>query len=153
MKKIIIIAVTLILILAIGATSIVVAQDNPTSQKSTRLENALAQQLEKALNHGLIDQGLIDRVYSIWVDKSEDEQLQLYKRVTNMIQSKHKQVRLENAFLDTLEKAIEIGYIAPGKYREIVNLWEQKSPVEQQKLYERLCNMFTESSKQPGIDR
>ena len=136
MKKIII-AVTLILILAIGATSIVVAQDNPLPQKSTKLENELNLLLEKSLNDGLIDQELVDRIYSIWADNSEEEQLQLYKRVANMIQSKYKEITLEKAFLDTLEKAIELGYVAPEKQREIVNLWGQKSPEEQQKLYDR----------------
>ena len=142
MKKLVIITITLVLVLAISATSIVIAQGNPTSQNTARLENALAQQFEKAQNYGLIDQELIDRIYSIWVDKSDEERLQLYKRVVNMIQSKHKEVRLENAFLGTLEKAIELDYITPEKYGEIVNLWEQKSPDEQQKLYERLCNMI-----------
>jgi hypothetical protein len=149
MKKIIIAVIALILIIAVSATSIVIAQDNPSEQKSVKLENELNRQLEKTLNLGLIDQELVDRVKNLWSDKSDEEQLQLYKRVANMIQSKHKQVRLENVFLDTLEKAIKLGCIAPEKYREIVNLWEQKSPVEQQKLYERLCNMFTELSKKP----
>jgi predicted DNA-binding ribbon-helix-helix protein len=142
MKKIIIVAIALILILAVSATSIVIAQDNSPSQQSLRLENALNQQLEKALNNGLINQELIDNVYSIWVDKSYEEQLQLYKRVVNLIQSKYKKVGLENAFFSTLEKAIELGYIAPVKYSDIVNLWEQYSPEEQQKLYDRLCNMM-----------
>ncbi len=142
MKKIIIVAITLILILAVSVTSVVIAQDNPPSQQSIKLENALNQQLEKALDNGLIDQELIDRINSIWSDKSDEEKLQLYKRVVNMIQSKYKEVRLETAFFKTLEKAIASGYIAPEKYREIVNLWEQKSPEEQQKLYDRLCNMM-----------
>lgn len=142
MKKIVFIAITLVLIVAISATSIVIAQDNSPSQQSIKLENDLNQQLEKALNNGLINQELIDRIYSIWSDKSDEEQLQLYKRVTNMIQSKYKLVGLENTFLDTLEKAIELGYIAPEKHRDIVNLWEQYSPEEQQKLYDRLCNMM-----------
>lgn len=151
MKKIIIIAITPILILAISASSIVLAQDNQPSQQSIKLESALNQQLEKALNNGLIDQELIDRIYSIWSDKSDEEQLQLYKRVVNMIQPKYKQVRLEDAFLKTLEKAIELGYIAPDRYREIVNLWEQKSPEEQQKLYDRLCNMMKPQVQTKGL--
>lgn len=147
MKKIILIAVALILVTTGVTTTIIAAQEDTPSQQSVRLENALNQQLEKALNNGLIDQELIDRIYSIWSDKSDEEQLQLYERVVNMIQSRQKQARLENTFFETLEKAIELGYIEPEKYRDIANLWEQKSPDEKQKLYERLLNLLDSKSQ------
>jgi hypothetical protein len=146
MKKIILIAVALILLVT-GVTSIVAAQDNPPSQQSVRLENALNQQLEQALRNGLIDQELVDRIKEQWLDKSEEEQVKLYERVVNMFRSKQRQARLENAFIETLEKAIALGYIEPEKYGDIIDLWEQKSPDEQQKLYERILNLLDTKSR------
>ena len=70
-----------------------------------------------------------------------------------MLQLKYKQEGLDKNFFETLEKAIKLGYIAPEKYGDIINLWEQKSPEEQQKLYKRLCNMFIDSSKKPEINQ
>lgn len=147
MKKLILTAVSLTLIAIISVTSIIIAQDDPPSPQSVRLENALNQQLEQALDRGLIDQELTNRIHTIWSGKSDEEQLHLYNRVCNMIQSKQRQARLENAFLSKLDNAIEQGYIDRSRYNGIISRWEQGSPEEQQQLYERLCNL-TDSQSQ-----
>ena len=108
MKKIVVIVAAIILVIITCVTSIVVAQEDTPSQQSVRIENALNQQLEQALNNGIIDQAIIDRIKAFWTGKSENEQLKLYHRVVDMIQSRQRQARLENAFFETLRKAIRL---------------------------------------------
>jgi len=142
MKKLFLVTFAIILVVTSITTTLIVAQDEPLSQQSIRLENALYQQLRQALSDDLVTRELVDRVIDLWQEKSEDEQLKLYQRVVNLIQSRRQQARLESAFFNALGDAITLGYIDRGKYSYIVNLWEQKTLEERQQLYRRILNLL-----------
>ena len=148
MKKLFLVTVAIILVVTSVTTTLIVAQDETLPQQSIRLENALYQQLRQALSDGLVTRELVDTVIDLWQGKSEVEQLKLYERIVNLIQSKQKQSRLENAFFSALKEAIELGYVKREKYDYIANIWEQKTRAEQQQLYQRVLNLLDSKDKE-----
>jgi hypothetical protein len=142
MKRLILILIAIVLVITSVTTTFIVAQDDTLSEQSIRLENALNGHLRQALSNDLISRELAVRITDLWQEISEDEQLKLYQRVVNLIQSRQQQARLESAFYNALGDAITLGYIDRGKYSDIVNLWEQKTLEEQQQLYKRILNLL-----------
>jgi hypothetical protein len=142
-KKAIVISLSLVLILSVVNTAVLTLAQDESSPQVQRMERALSQELESALTNGLITQELADRIISTWEQQADDKLPQLFQRIMNLIKSREEAQIEESSFLHLIRQAVNQGILTPGKARYAVGLWEQKTPKERTRLYQRLHNLVS----------
>jgi len=140
-KKTVAIVLTLVLILSAVATTVVAAQDEPTPRQQAKGQ-VLFREVRAAVQQGLITRDTASRIVEAWNNSSGDRLSQLYERVSNMLESKKQQLRMESSLFEELDLAVRQGLITQGKAVQIKDLWQQKPQEERLKLYQRVMGFL-----------
>ena len=140
-KKTVAIVLTLVLILSAVATTVVAAQDEPTPRQQAKGQ-VLFREVRAAVQQGLITRDTANRIVEAWNNSSGDRLSQLYERVSNMLESKKQQLRMESSLFEELDLAVRQGLITQGKAVQIKDLWQQKPQEERLKLYQRVMGFL-----------
>ena len=141
-KRFLFIILALSLVLTIIPATMILAQDEqPVEQKTAQFN--IRSVLERALNHGIINQDTVDRIKKAWRNASPDERPGLYQRIMNMIRNQYKKfIGPKDSLFNALDEAVENGVITKEKAGFIKRLWLKKPPDERRQLYRRLMNFL-----------
>jgi hypothetical protein len=144
-KKTVAIVLTLALIFTAVASTVVAAQDEPTSRQQA-IEQDLFREVRAAVGLGLITQDTASRIAEAWYNSAEGDLYQLYQRVMNMLESKKQQLRIDSSLFGELDLAVRQGLITPEKAQQIKDIWQQQPQEERPQLYQRIMG-FLESRR------
>jgi hypothetical protein len=144
-KKTVAIVLTLALIFTAVASTVVAAQDEPTSRQQA-IEQDLFREVRAAVGLGLITQDTASRIAEAWYNSAEGDFYQLYQRVMNMLESKKQQLRIDSSLFGELDLAVRQGLITPEKAQQIKDIWQQQPQEERPQLYQRIMG-FLESRR------
>ena len=144
-KKTVAIVLTLALIFTAVASTVVAAQDEPSSRQQA-IEQDLFREVRAALGLGLITPDTASRIAEAWRNSPENGLSQLYQRVMNMLDSRKQQLRMERNLFGGLDSAVRQGLITREKAWQIKDIWQQKPQGERPKLYQRVMG-FLESRR------
>ncbi len=121
--KILVSALVVVLLLAVGGTAIVMAQEEPTPTPEAGAK------------------GLLTRVAEI-LDIPQEDLVNAFKQA--------KQEMRQEAFIRALDKAVEEGYITQEEADEIKEWWEQKPEVLSPNLLRRAFGFSSGSHMRGG---
>ncbi len=73
----------------VAATAVAMAQEESTPQQEQQIrQDVFFQELDQAVEQGLITQEKANRIKELWQQKPEDERTHLYQRVMGFLDSK-----------------------------------------------------------------
>ncbi len=73
----------------VAATAVAMAQEESTPQQEQQIrQDVFFQELDQAVEQGLITQEKADQIKELWQQKPEDERQHLYQRVMGFLDSK-----------------------------------------------------------------